>query len=251
MKYVQLILILCLAAGLAVAEQTETLTLEAGGLDGLRIACGAGSLKVTGGEDLKEITVTAVIRGQEWTKAEVAKYITLTDEKGKARLHVESKEKSGMLGMGGTSCEVDLTVTMPRGFALDITDGSGGIVVADVDGALDITDGSGGIEARTLGGRVVITDGSGSIEITACRAGITIKDGSGAIRLSDIGGPLDITDGSGGIDIQKVTGPVTINDGSGSIRIQGVETDVTIESDGSGSVTISDVKGTVTQPEED
>ena len=58
---------------------------------------------------------------------------------------------------------------------------------------------------------------------------------------------LSIDAGAGSINVRGVRGSVTIDDGSGSIRVGDVEEDLIITDDGSGSLTYSDIRGTVEQ----
>ena len=56
---------------------------------------------------------------------------------------------------------------------------------------------------------------------------------------------LEIDDGSVSVRISNVTGTVTIDDGSGNIDVRDVEQDLEIVDDGSGSVRIAAVRGAV------
>ncbi|MFQ5609126.1 MAG: hypothetical protein ACE5F8_02535 [Woeseiaceae bacterium] len=58
---------------------------------------------------------------------------------------------------------------------------------------------------------------------------------------------MSIIDGSGSIRVQDVRGSVTISDGSGSIRVEDVDNDVIIEEDGSGGVSVANVGGNFEQ----
>lgn len=58
-------------------------------------------------------------------------------------------------------------------------------------------------------------------------------------------GSVRITDGSGNLLIENVGGEVTVNDGSGDTNVRNVSGSFTIESDGSGSIYATDVRGSV------
>jgi len=59
----------------------------------------------------------------------------------------------------------------------------------------------------------------------------------------------ELEDGSGSIDVSKVKGSVLIRrDGSGSISVRNIDGDFTVERDGSGSINYRDVGGKVDIP---
>jgi Putative adhesin len=72
---------------------------------------------------------------------------------------------------------------------------------------------------------------------------IEVRDGSGSTKVTNTG-TLRVKDGSGGLTIANVRGDLTVNDGSGEIEIDGVTGNVTID-DGSGEISIRNVDGEV------
>lgn len=211
-------------------EEKRDLSLEAEGVETLKVGAGAGSLEVTGVDGASRIVVVALIRVPD---ANVDEARQLMDDQLVLRLTRDGSiaelkgyfENDGSL-FGG-SPEVNLEVRMPEGLSLDIEDSSGSIEVRNVRGAIDLDDGSGSIRLTDVGGRLSVRDGSGSIEI----------DGAG--------GDIEIVDGSGSITVAGVEGSVTIEDGSGGIAVSDVSGDLLIPEDGSGSLDFSKVAGRV------
>ncbi len=70
-----------------------------------------------------------------------------------------------------------------------------------------------------------------------------IEDGSGAMWLNGLG-DARVIDGSGSIEIDNVRGTLVLEDGSGSAEIANVAGDVRIE-DGSGNLALRGIHGTV------
>lgn len=138
---------------------------------------------------------------------------------------------------------INLIVQVPSSIALDISDGSGAI---DIDGILSahINDGSGEIVIKNVQGGLTINDGSGGITLTNIADEITINDGSGGIQVADVGSNIEINDGSGSIEVAQVKGHVSISDGSGSISVDGAES-FKLVNDGSGGVDVKNVRGDV------
>ena len=237
------------AQALAYTEERE-LKLEAGGVRTLDISCDAGNLFIEGGNQ-QEIQVRAEIEiekiSSEKAQRFIEDHIELWLRKDGDSAYLKSEIDSGFWKR--TSARINLSVYVPTQLNLVVKDGSGSIMVRSIEGDTRIEDGSGSIEMRNMIGDMVIIDGSGEIAIEAIQGAVSIKDGSGSITAEEILGNITIRDGSGSIRVRRVDGSVTVNDGSGSIDIRYIEKDVTIESDGSGSRTISDVKGRILERE--
>ncbi len=58
-------------------------------------------------------------------------------------------------------------------------------------------------------------------------------------------GDISIDDGSGSITVKDVRGSVVIDDGSGGIKVTDVDADLIIEDDGSGSLNFARINGRV------
>ncbi|KTF13669.1 DUF4097 family beta strand repeat protein [Pseudoalteromonas sp. H105] len=245
-----------ISTGSANIEQQQQRTLSATQLQQLDIEAEAGSLKVIGSNTATEITVDATI----YTANVDDPYIlTLEQDGDKAVLTAKSHKASGMIVYQGNSPSIDLVVTVPNSFNLDIDDSSGDINIKGVLGDMDIDDGSGSIDIdqghdleiddgsgdinlQNITGSIEISDGSGSLAITNTKGNLTIEDGSGDIRLSKINGRVDIDDNSGSINAIDLGNALTIEDGSGDIYAEHINGLVTIE-DGSGSIRVNHAKG--------
>jgi len=213
---------------------SKILEIDSESINTLRINCGSGFLKVYGKDQQQKIEVQAEIIIENVDRDDIDKFIErglileLEKRGSKAILNSEANQSfwESMFG-NRPRVTVNLTVTVPAKINLDIDDGSGLILVENIQGDLRVDDGSGETTIREVTGDVWIDDGSGELEI------------------SNIGGDVDIDDGSGEISIRKIGGNVTVDDGSGSININDVKKNVTILDDGSGSVNISNVQGKI------
>jgi hypothetical protein len=217
-------------------SEEKQLTLDAQSIDLLVIDCGAGFLEVKGVENAEEIEVKAEIFISDIDQDRVEEFLEKT-----LRLYLEKDGDRAVLESGfdykssfwerifdgHPRTRIDLTVKVPRKIDLRIDDGSGKVMIENIEGSVRLDDGSGETTIRRITGDVRVDDGSGELHIT------------------DIGGDVKIDDGSGEIIVRDVKGTVRVDDGSGSIKISGVSQDVIIEDDGSGSVKISDVEGEI------
>jgi hypothetical protein len=212
-------------------EEVRDMDLDASGISELSIVAGAGSMDVIGVEGADSITVKATIvvpdEDEEDALRIIEKRMTLSLEKVGDRAELNSEFKDGLINFGSSGYIV-LEVNVPQGMAVRIDDGSGSIDVIDIVGDVTIDDGSGSIDVRNV-------------------ANLKIDDGSGSIDVETASGDVSIVDGSGSITVKHVAGSVTVDDASGSIKVSDVEHDLIIVDDGSGSVSHSNVRGTVDQ----
>jgi hypothetical protein len=251
MKKSALLLVLMAATTVAALgfEKTQTLTLPAAGVTKIEVTAGAGFLKVSGVEGAGAIEVKAGINvdgvGDKDMEAYIKDHVELELRKAGSTAVLVGRIREHGFSFMPRDAQVDLTVIVPKGLAVEIDDGSGELAVSGVTGGVRIKDGSGEIEVRDIGGDLWIDDGSGGIEVDGVRGNVEIIDGSGETDVQNVTGDLAIDDGSGGISLQKIGGTVTIEDGSGSLDIDDVGKDVRIKHKGSGSVDVTNVRGKV------
>jgi DUF4097 and DUF4098 domain-containing protein YvlB len=241
---------LMLGGALHASETTKNLDLAAQGIKRLEVRAGAGSLTVTGRDGLAAIEVKAEIVARhvrdEDMERTIKDRVELTLEKrGDTAVLVSRVRDSGRIFHFSDDLHINVTVSVPKTMALDIDDGSGGIVVEDIAAPVRIEDGSGPIRVERIAGGVRIDDASGEVVVRDVEGNVEIEDGSGGIEILDVTGNVSVDDGSGEILIRRVGGGVTVDDGSGGIDIEDVEKDIRLISTGSGTVSISGEKGRV------
>lgn len=162
------------------------------------------------------------------------------------RVHVQVPEE--MKGFGLLYAALDLTVDVPAGLPVDVTDSSGDMTLDGVRVA-SVHDSSGDIVARRLAGDVTIDDSSGDIRVEDSAGAVQISDSSGDIVVLGAASVHVTVDSSGDIDIEHVARDVLIErDSSGDINVSDVGGNVQLLADGSGQVRVADVKGTVQLP---
>jgi hypothetical protein len=246
-----ILLTLPLSAGAAVRyEEPRELRADATGIQRMKIDAGAGFLDIRGDDQASAITVTATLwvedhpRDEEKVRAAVDRNVEfrLETDGDTARLVALTSDP----GLGYSLPHMDLRVTVPAHFALDIRDRSGWLNVEHIANNVEIRDGSGSIALDDIGGHVAIEDDSGPIAVTRLAGRLGIDDGSGSVEVEDVTGDVAVDDGSGSIAIREVRGNVTIRDGSGSILVAGVTQDLHVLESGSGSVSFIDVGGSIT-----
>ncbi len=194
-------------------EKTQTLDIETTQSKTFVIEAGAGSM-IINSVDSDKIGVNALIK----QKHENDDYcLSLTETNNVIKLKSASCFHSDTV--------IDLNILVPKGMNLNIKDGSGSIIINDMEDVV-LKDGSGSIIMSNINGSIDIKDGSGSIELTQISDNIMIEDGSGSINIQDVIGKVTISDGSGSIYVDKAQSFELIQDGSGSVHIDNVSGDI-------------------------
>ncbi|NQZ06373.1 MAG: DUF4097 family beta strand repeat protein [Algicola sp.] len=217
---------------------SKHLTLSIDDIERLDIDAGAGELNVVGVEGLRTIEVDAQIwaysrQGDDYS-------LSLESHGDEAQLIGKNRSSRGFNFNSGRSPRIDMTVRVPKSLMLFIDDGSGDIVISNIQGKVSIDDGSGSINIDNLGDDLSIEDNSGSIRINGVQGKVDIDDNSGNIIITNVKGKVYIEDGSGDIEVSDVSNSVKIDDGSGDIEVSRVDSLKIIES-GSGDVIVHDV----------
>jgi len=231
-------------------RETRELALSAEGVDTLVVNCGAGSFHLRGTDDRMDIKVAAQIEVEDFEAAKFQKFfkdnVQLTLKKQGRQAILQSDIQPATLAT--LEARINLTIEIPKKLNVKITDGSGPIVVMELNSDLTVHDGSGSIEIKDIIGEVRVDDFSGSIVIEDIEGNVVVIDRSGSIAIEYIAGDVQVKDGTGSIMIGAVNGNVSVSDSSGSIDIQSIKKDVfiAIREGGSGDVTVEGVKGKVT-----
>lgn len=256
MKTSTLLIAGCVALGLGLSsfasesKRTEMHTLEGAGITSLKVDTGAGDV-VLEGANVEDMSVEVSIWGNRIDEDD---YELIIEKRGDtARLYMHMEKGRNLRG------SVDLHITAPQNWALDMQDTSGelsirnmqnGLIVEDSSGDINIRDVSGGVSVRdssgdvslvTITGDINIDDRSGDIEVITATGNVELEDRSGDILIRTVSGNVDIDDGSGDIDVVGIGGAVTASDGSGDIYVKRAAK-FSLHRDGSGDVHLEDVE---------
>ncbi|NVK87253.1 MAG: hypothetical protein HWE13_03970 [Gammaproteobacteria bacterium] len=238
-------------------EEQRELTLDAKAVQRLTVTAGAGFLKVVADEQATKIEVVGALNVDE------GNFTFSLEQSGDVAKLVADANTGNTSSWWGDGPKIDLTVKVPSHVFLDIedgsgmieidgagnglklNDGSGSISLRNIRGNVDVKDGSGSFSAENISGDLVLDDGSGSIRIEQVTGNVVVDDGSGSTLIERVSGTVMVDDGSGSLTIANIGGHVTIDDGSGGITLDQLEAGVTILNEGSGGLSMSNVKGQV------
>lgn len=225
---------------------------NAAGARSIRIEAGAGFLHINGRPGLTQVRVTGVARA---SSRRILDEIKLQAERQGDVVLIKMVVPEGgssfwNIFRGDFNQALDLTIDVPVGTPLDVSDGSGETTIKGT-GPVTIVDGSGDLEIAGITGKVDITDGSGNISVHGVDGDVHIDDGSGNIDANNVTGNFTIgADGSGSVDVSGVGGTMRIEEkGSGPVSVSRVGGDFIVDSKGSGNIDYNTVKGSVNIPE--
>lgn len=119
---------------------------------------------------------------------------------------------------------VNFVITVPEHCDVQLSNGSGTVLLQGTTGNMQIQTGSGRIEASELQGQIALKTGSGRIQAGSIQGQLLAKTGSGRIFLQDLRGTATATTGSGRIEIEQsmLKGISHFKTGSGRIAFDGV-----------------------------
>jgi hypothetical protein len=222
---------------------------DASGARSVEVEAGAGSLRVEGKPGLRQVQVSGTARASSQQFLNQIKLIA--ERRGDVVfIKADIPDENWRSGDRDASGALDLVVEVPQGMNADVSDGSGDLKVLNV-GSLDASDGSGDFSVVGAAGTVHITDGSGNLLIENVGGDVTVNDGSGDINVRNVTGSFTVeSDGSGSIYATDIRGSVIVqNDGSGEIDVNKVGRDFKVESKGSGSIEYTAVSGQIDIPD--
>lgn len=223
----------------------RTGTANGAGATEVRIAAGAGWLRIEGRSGLTQLRASGIAHA---SSRGLLDQIRLTVTRTGSVVSVVATVPTDVEPVGQAAA-LDLTIDVPAGLALRVVDNSGETVIRDV-GPLSIADYNGGLEIEGVTGDLDVEDGSGDLQVSNVHGHVHIVDGPGAIYVAHVDGSVDIpTDGAGEIQISDVTGSLSIGPKqSGEVAASDVGGNFIVDAKGSGSIEYHGIKGHVSVP---
>ena len=221
---------------------------DASGARLVEVEGGAGTLRVEGKAGLRQVEVSGTARASSQHYLNQIRLIA--ERRGDVVFIKADIPEENWRNNDNSSGALDLVIQVPQGMNAEISDGSGDLKVLNV-GSLEAADGSGDFSVSGAAGTVHITDGSGNLLIENVGGDVTVTDGSGDVDVRNVTGSFTVeSDGSGSIYATDIRGSVIVqNDGSGEIDVNKVGRDFKVESKGSGSIDYTAVTGQVDVPD--
>lgn len=180
-------------------KQSRTLVAHPGGT--LRVVLGAGSVRIS-----------------PWDKSEVNVNATESDRD-------LTISQSGNTIQVQCSADVDVQLSVPRRFNLDVISGSGDI---ETTGAVEGT-----FKGKTSGGEVTLRDFEGDV---------TVATGGGGVSCGNVKGKVVVRSAGGDLHLGNIEGDVNLETDGGDVEIQNVGKSVAARTSG-GNITTGKIGG--------
>jgi DUF4097 and DUF4098 domain-containing protein YvlB len=137
---------------------------------------------------------------------------------------------------------IDVMVTLPEEFDLDLSTGDGDVSVERVRGDVDISTGDGDIMIEAAGGGSLdVSTGDGDVwlgTLAATDVDLSTGDGDVLIEAVTTDGGVDVSTGDGDVVVRALSGPLSGSTGDGDLTIAIVDFAETSLTTGDGDVTI-------------
>ncbi|MBI2212930.1 MAG: DUF4097 family beta strand repeat protein [Acidobacteria bacterium] len=213
------------------AGQTLEIDLETG-----------GSIRITGA-DANVVVVKSIARGNN------AGEFDLRVERTKNGVSIESEYEGSRRHWSGG---VDLDITVPRRFNVELETTGGGITIQGVDGelegstmggALDLKNVKGTVKMSTMGGGITLTDSEVDGELSTMGGRVVFRNVKGDVKGSSMGGDVvyDNVTRSNGATSNK---PVEISTMGGDISVESAPAGANVSTMG-GDIEIASAAGRV------
>lgn len=134
--------------------------------------------------------------------------------------------------------EFDYTIQVPQATEVHLVNGSGDMVVGEINGPATLTTGSGDITADSIGNDTHVTTGSGTVKLSNVQGEVEASAGSGDITLDHVRRAARVRTGSGDITLDSPGESASIIAGSGDIRITNPAGDLRAHT-GSGGIEVN------------
>lgn len=175
----------------------------------LSVEIGSGRVEIMAGETNGRTLVTVTGKGAEETTVE---------QRGNTVSIVGPRSRSGFSFSLGSS-QLSVRISAPAGSGLSTKLGSADLTATGPLGACVLRSGSGDNELEDVGA-LEVTCGSGDLLVGAVAGDASLRSGSGDLRLRAVTGDVSALTGSGDMVLGSVSGQVSAKSGSGDVHVE-------------------------------
>ncbi len=202
-----------------------------GGL--LTVRAERASIDVSAGQS-GVATVEIVPRGASLQSLREEYDIDLRQSGNEVIVEIRSRGRwSRWFNWGGR--RLDVVVTVPLEFNVDLTTSGGGVTVEDLRGEARATTSGGSIRLGRIEGPTWARTSGGGIEFSSGLGDASLRTSGGSIRVGDVTGNLEARTSGGSISVQRASGQIRAETSGGSIKVEDVAGSIDARTSG-GSV---------------
>lgn len=219
-----LLALLSASTGLA-RERTEERTFALSGPPTFRLSAYRGSVSVESSEeDVVRVKVTANSALEQPAAADralAALQLDWAQEGNTFTLKATNRAETGVrfFWQDGAQLEINITVTVPRVSALNLSVDDGSIRVGDINGTVRAKTEAGLVFCRHVDGALTVQNGRGDIIVSACTGDVDLSATRGIIRTGPIGGMAKVTATNGDIELLSVSGGLEAKADGGEVTV--------------------------------
>lgn len=112
-------------------------------------------------------------------------------------------------------------VSVPEGLRVDLSSGTGDLILSTTNIEIDGNTGTGDIELTDARGEFELNSGTGSILVSSSEGEFDLNSGTGNVRMKDSKGNFDANSGTGDVEAERLTfiAEGEFNSGTGDVEI--------------------------------
>jgi len=155
-------------------------------------------------------------------------------------LQYDRKHSWSLWGNSNRSLKIEINVSVPKEYNLDLYTAGGGIEVEDLKGEVLVETSGGGLTFEDIEGTIEGKTSGGGISLESCSGDVDVKTSGGAITVGKVSGNVQAHTSGGSIQVDEVFGVIDATTSGGSItaHIEGQPEDDCRLSTSGGSVTV-------------
>ncbi|HKB89405.1 MAG TPA: DUF4097 family beta strand repeat-containing protein [Opitutaceae bacterium] len=115
--------------------------------------------------------------------------------------------------------QLEITVTVPENYNVDLATSGGGISVGDLRGLILTRTSGGALKFGKITGEIKGKTSGGGIFLESCSGKADLNTSGGSIRVGTLSGPAQLHTSGGGIAIKSAVGPLSAHTSGGSIDV--------------------------------
>ncbi len=177
----------------------------------LRLKTDIGNVRVTGGAG-NEVSIVADMHGRE---RDINRFRMTADQQGNdVEVRGEADHIGGSWFSGFNNFDVEIVVTVPRQYNLDVKTSGGNVEVAAIQGT---------VEGATSGGDISVNDVQGQVNAGTSGGTVTAQKVNGDVRLSTSGGD---------VHAKSIVGNIVAKTSGGNVEVDGTDGEVDARTSG-------------------
>ncbi len=208
----------------------QTFSATSGGT--LTLKTDFGSVEIVGVEGGKEVSVHALVRGNQRDVDEFE--ITANATATGVEVVGKSLRTKRWWRFGSDDVDVSFSIKVPSTYNLTTSTAGGDVTIRSVKGKIDGGTSGGNLTLSDVSGVVDLETSGGDIRAERVEGLLRMETSGGNIRMNEIKGDIDVSTSGGNISLGSVAGKVRAETSGGNITVRVTEMNKGIHAETSG-----------------